>query len=85
MKFKLIFPTLLLFHTVGFNMSNGVNEMETKIDLLLKKMSLQDKIGQMSQRNGADWNYNGVKAGKIGSILNEVDPKKIKKLQKTCY
>ena len=82
MKFKLIFPTLLLFHTVGFNMSNGVNEMETKIDLLLKKMSLQDKIGQMSQRNGADWNYNGVKAGKIGSILNEVDPKKIKKLQK---
>ena len=50
--------------------------METKIDLLLKKMSLQDKIGQMSQRNGADWNYNGVKAGKIGSILNEVDTEK---------
>ena len=81
-KFKLIFPILLLFHTVGFNMPNGVNEMESKIDRLLNKMSLQDKIGQMCQRSGADWNYDGVKAGKIGSILNAVDPEKIKKLQK---
>jgi len=81
-KFKLIFPTLLLFHTVGFNMPNGVNEIESKIDRLLNKMSLQDKIGQMCQRSGADWNYDGVKAGKIGSILNAVDPEKIKKLQK---
>ena len=63
-------------------MPNGVNEMESKIDRLLKKMSLQDKIGQMCQRSGADWNYDGVKAGKIGSILNETDPEKIKKLQK---
>ena len=55
--------------------------MESKIDRLLKKMSLQDKIGQMSQRNEADSNYDGVKSGKIGSILNEADPKKIKKLQ----
>ena len=81
-KFKLIFPTLLLFHTVGFNMPNGANEIESKIDRLLNKMSLQDKIGQMCQRSGADWNYDGVKAGKIGSILNAVDPEKIKKLQK---
>ena len=34
-KFKLIFPTLLLFHTVGFNMPNGVNEIESKIDEVL--------------------------------------------------
>ena len=81
-KFKLIVPILLLFHTVGFNMPNGVNEIESKIDRLLNKMSLQDKIGQMCQRSGADWNYDGVKAGKIGSILNAVDPEKIKKLQK---
>ena len=81
-KFKLIVPILLLFHTVGFNMPNGANEIESKIDRLLNKMSLQDKIGQMCQRSGADWNYDGVKAGKIGSILNAVDPEKIKKLQK---
>ena len=82
MKFKLIYPILFLIHTIGFNMSNEVNDMEVKIDRLLKEMSLQDKIGQMCQRSGADWNYEGVKAGKIGSILNVTDPEKIKTLQK---
>lgn len=56
--------------------------IESRVEKLLQQMSLQDKIGQMCQRNGADWNYDGVKAGKIGSILNEVDPDKIRKLQK---
>ncbi len=78
-KIYLIFIIIMIFN-LGFGMTN--KSIESRIDSLLAKMSLQDKIGQMNQRNGADGHYDAVKKGKIGSILNETDPRKIKKLQK---
>lgn len=58
---------------------------EQKIETLLKKMTLEEKIGQMTQRNGRG----GVKAfkdditaGRIGSILNEINVDTLNELQR---
>ncbi|RKY62082.1 MAG: beta-glucosidase BglX [Candidatus Neomarinimicrobiota bacterium] len=67
---------------VSFAMPQNNRDIEQKIDQLLAKMTLAEKIGQMSQRNGFDGNAAMIKAGKIGSLLNEVDPDKIRQAQK---
>lgn len=63
-------------------MSGKSPEIEKKIDQLLKKMTLEEKIGQMTQRHGFRGNEEMIESGKIGSILNEVDPENIHKAQK---
>ena len=61
------------------------DSIENKIDALVSKMTLKEKIGQMNQLTGmglhADM-QNQIKAGNVGSILNETDPKIINELQK---
>lgn len=61
---------------------------EGKIDDLLAKMTLDEKIGQMNQINGVGWAspdiVNQVKAGLAGSILNEVDAKTVNELQRVA-
>jgi beta-glucosidase len=58
-----------------------------RIDNLINRMTLQEKIGQMCQFNG----FNGeipdkfrkkIKAGLIGSVLNEVNPETINEMQR---
>ncbi|MFP4547881.1 MAG: beta-glucosidase BglX [Fidelibacterota bacterium] len=71
----------MLIHT-SFSMANTSEKIDRKIDRLLGKMSLQEKIGQMNQRHGADGHEEPVRNGQIGSILNEVDTDKINRLQK---
>ena len=59
-------------------------DVERRIDALLAKMTLQEKIGQMNQISvGGDVaNYaDAIIGGKVGSILNEVDPAKINAYQ----
>lgn len=62
------------------------NNIEKRIDSLLSKMTLEEKIGQLNQVT----HYNTeqmcpeVAAGNIGSILNVVDPLEINKLQKAA-
>ena len=36
-------------------------------------MTLEEKIGQMTQRNAGAGQEDAVRAGRLGSILNEVD------------
>lgn len=59
-------------------------EIEKNINALLARMSLKEKIGQMSQissyPNTKDM-IKLIKNGEIGSILNEVDPVRINTLQ----
>lgn len=71
-------------------------DIETKVQELLEKMTLEEKIGQMVQLNGfmdftgpapADsdgnkWKYDALKAGKVGSMLNVRGVKNVKELQK---
>ena len=59
--------------------------IENRIDALIAKMTLKEKIGQMNQLTGmglhADM-QNQIKACNVGSILNETDPNIINELQK---
>lgn len=61
---------------------------ERKIDELLAKMTLDEKIGQMNQINGVGWAspdiVDQVKSGLAGSILNEVDLKTVNELQRVA-
>ncbi len=46
-------------------------EIDKKVDALLSRMTLEEKIGQMTQFAGINEKYEGlIKAGKIGSLLN---------------
>lgn len=57
---------------------------EQKIDALLSKMTLKEKIGQMNQLTGlglAEDMQGAIRNGEIGSILNELDLATTNKLQ----
>lgn len=58
--------------------------MECKIDQLISKMTLQEKIGQMNQLTGSGLSNDmkkQLREGKVGSIINETDAKTINELQ----
>lgn len=62
-------------------------EVEMKVDEILVKLSLEEKIGQMIQitsTNGDDvpqYVIDAIKEGRVGSILNAGTPKAIAKIQ----
>ena len=60
-------------------------EIEQRIERLLSRMTLAEKIGQMNQvsAGGDVANYaDALRKGQIGSILNEVDPVKVNEFQR---
>ena len=62
-------------------------DVEVRVSALLEKMTLAEKIGQMSQINGAAGKipadlHETVKQGRIGSILNEVEVDVVNGLQR---
>ena len=62
----------------------GQDSTEQKIDALLSKMTLKEKIGQMNQLTGlglAEDMQGAIRNGEIGSILNELDLATTNKLQ----
>lgn len=66
--------------TVGSNPA-----VEAQVNHLLSQMTLAEKIGQMNQvsAGGSIEDYaDAVRSGKVGSILNEVDPEKLNALQR---
>ncbi len=61
--------------------------VEKRIDQLLARMTLSEKIGQMNQVSvGGDISHyaEALRKGQIGSILNEVDPAKLNEYQRIC-
>ena len=69
---------------------SGDKEIERKVDSVLKLMTLEEKIGQMTQYS-ADWDITGpvmksdwetyLKKGWVGSIFNAVTVEGVRKLQ----
>lgn len=62
----------------------GQDATEQKIDALLSKMTLKEKIGQMNQLTGlglAEDMQDAIRNGDVGSILNELDLATTNKLQ----
>lgn len=64
---------------------SGQENTEQKIDALLSKMTLKEKIGQMNQLTGlglAEDMQVAIRNGEVGSILNELDLPTTNKLQR---
>ena len=62
-------------------------EVERRVEQILSRMTLAEKIGQMNQvsAGGEVSNYaDALRKGQVGSILNEVDPVKINEFQRIC-
>lgn len=57
---------------------------EARIDSLMARMTIQEKIGQLNQLNAAGFDTLGaaVAQGRVGSIINEVDPEVVNSLQR---
>ena len=61
--------------------------IEKKVNELLSQMTLEEKIGQVEQLTGSGYSndmVNVIKSRGVGSILNEVNPETINKLQKVA-
>ena len=90
-KIKALSTCLLLLPflacTTQVQTTNEDSALESRIDKLLSKMTLEEKIGQMNQISsfGNIEDMSGlIKKGKVGSILNEVDLQKINALQRVA-
>ena len=88
--------TFVLFST-SFSFSqhkSAVDSIDIKVEALLQKMTLEEKVGQMNQYNGF-WNVTGpapkegdaklkyehLKKGLVGSVLNVEGTTNVRKLQ----
>ncbi len=65
----------------------AADPIDQRVATLLAKMTLDEKIGQMSQINGGeshihDYLADALRAGRVGSVLNEVDVDTVNELQR---
>ncbi|NNC94785.1 MAG: glycosyl hydrolase [Chitinophagales bacterium] len=88
-SFILLITILMSFNhcTEVHSETSKDSAIEKKIDSIIKKMTLDEKAGQLHQIMGSfgtvtDDLRGQVKSGQIGSVLNEIDPKTILELQR---
>jgi len=67
--------------------ARGTEDVEQRVAALLDRMSLEEKIGQMSLVNAGDSYIHddlaeGLRAGRVGGVLNEVDAGTVNALQR---
>ena len=60
------------------------DEIDRKVDELLAKMTIEEKIGQMNQVSGGYQFSAEIAKGNVGSILNIVDPVEINAVQRVA-
>ena len=60
------------------------DQIDRKVDELMAKMTIEEKIGQMNQLSGGYNTIEDVAAGRVGSILNCVDAEEINAVQKAA-
>ena len=95
--FSLFTVTIVSCTQLFSNESNleSINTIDEKVDILLSKMTLEEKIGQMNQYNGfwdftgpapkgghAEKKYKDLKNGLVGSMLNVRGVKDVMAVQK---
>lgn len=71
--------------TIAMSCVANAQDVESRIDSLLSQMTLQEKIGQLNQLSGYGYApdmVEKVRSGQVGSLLNEVDPEVVNKLQR---
>lgn len=82
-KFGLFFTFLIGF--ASFSQARTEAGIDSCVNALLAKMTIEEKIGQLNQRSGfgyAPEMIELVRQGNVGSLLNEVDPAVVNKLQR---
>jgi len=85
MKKNLLYAVALAASLMGCSQPQDKNtEIENKVETLLHKMTLEEKLGQMNQLSPWDFEELAarVRKGEVGSILNVVNPEEINKIQK---
>lgn len=85
MKKNLLYAVALAASLMGCGQPQDKNtEIENKVETLLHKMTLEEKLGQMNQLS--PWDFEDlakrVRKGEVGSILNVVSPEEVNKIQK---
>ena len=91
------FYILLCIGLLGNAQQDANQTIETKVETLLAKMTLKEKIGQMNQYNGfwnvtgpvpeggdAEAKYNHLAKGYVGSMLNVRGVKEVREVQKVA-
>ncbi len=88
MKRILVFSICLFFiSSVGCTEAKNLKggQIEKKVEDLLSKMTLEEKVGQMNQISSSanlEEMSRSIKKGEVGSILNEIDPIRVNALQR---
>lgn len=85
MKKNLLYAVGLAASLIGCSQPQDNNtEIENKVEALLQKMTMEEKLGQMNQLSPWDFEELAarVRKGEVGSILNVVNPEEINKIQK---
>lgn len=85
MKKNLLYAVALAASLMGCSQPQDNNtEIENKVEALLQKMTMEEKLGQMNQLS--PWDFEDlakrVRKGEVGSILNVVNPEEVNKIQK---
>ena len=67
--------------------ARGIENVGQRVEELLSRMSLEEKIGQLSLANAGDsyihdYLAEALRAGRVGSVLNEVNPGIVNELQR---
>ncbi len=80
---------ILTITTMNISIAQATADLQTeqRVQALLERMSLEEKIGQMVQLNAGDGDpvadlANDLKTGGVGSILNQVDVDVVNELQR---
>ena len=98
-KMKKLFIGLILFcgiacQTENTEQGNATKQLdsneEQRIEAILSKMTLEEKIGQTALRGSSSSSKGGLseelindlKAGRIGAFLNVMDPAEMKEIQR---
>ena len=70
----------------GTKNTNAAVEIENKVEALLDKMTLEEKLGQMNQLSPWDFDElaGKVRKGEVGSILNYTDSALVNKIQRVA-
>lgn len=77
---------LLLVFVLTFtacHQKRNLDVIDKQVESLLGRMTIQEKIGQLVQKNGDHPNLDElIRNGNIGSVLNQVDPEEVFRIQK---
>ena len=83
---KKIFKSLMVVAMLGFASceADAQSDIDKKVEDLLGKMTLREKVGQMNQLSGGAWIAADAAKGEVGSVLNCVDAKELNAIQKAA-